>query len=78
MPKGEPTRVVRLPIWLCDDLQARAEAMTPPISLPAYITRRLATPAPGSAAALGRCQCREPTLSKAVSNLCTKCRRLRP
>lgn len=77
MPKGEPTKVVRLPVWLCDDLQARADALVPPISLPAYITRRLGTPQPGSPASRGRCTCKEPTLSKAVSNLCTTCRRLR-
>jgi hypothetical protein len=77
MPKGEPTKVVRLPVWLCDDLQARADALDPPVSLPTYITRRLAGAQPSAQAAIGRCTCKVPTLSKAVSNLCTTCRRLR-
>jgi hypothetical protein len=77
VPKGEPTKVVRLPVWLCDDLERRAAALDPPVSLPTYITRRLAAPPAGAPAAAGRCQCKVPTLSKAVSNLCTTCRRIR-
>lgn len=86
MPRGEPTRVVRLPVWLCDDLQARADAMVPAVSLPTYITRRLAPQEPvgrpdptdrRTDRGPVRCTCKTPTLSKAVTNLCTTCRRLR-
>ncbi|QOR55421.1 MAG: hypothetical protein SHS37scaffold145_72 [Phage 71_18] len=79
MPKGEPTKVVRLPVWLCEELEKRAEAVRPPVSLPTYITQQLAVPRSYRAvpALAKRCQCKVPTLSKAVSNLCTTCRRLR-
>lgn len=77
MPKGEPTRVVRLPVWLLDHLEPQTRTDE---SVPELITRRLAprdpvTPDPD--VPLVRCQCKVPTLSKVVSNLCTTCHRLR-
>lgn len=77
MPKGEPTRVVRLPVWLLDHLE---ESVAEGDTLPALITRRLAPraapTAPQSEGAL-RCACSMPTFSKVVSNLCTTCKRMR-
>lgn len=84
MPRGEPTKVVRLPVWLLDHLEgALAEGET----MPEHITRRLAP----RAEPVGRpdptdrrtdrgpvrCQCATPTLSKVVTNLCTTCHCLR-
>lgn len=43
MPRGEPTKVVRLPVWLLDHLEAsRPEGTT----MAEHITRRLAPRAP--------------------------------
>lgn len=77
MPKGEPTRVVRLPVWLLDHLE---EQVPEGDTLPALITRRLAPrerAAGPSTSDNGRCHCKAPTISKVVSNLCTTCKRMR-
>lgn len=85
MPRGEPTKAVRLPIWFIDMQQPKADAagvtlgehivkaMTPAVRVPAnaYEAERLG----GQVAP--RCECATPTLSKVVSNLCTTCKRLR-
>lgn len=77
MPKGEPTRTIRLPIWLLDQLAEQAGGAD---GVAALITRRLApqraVTAPG-AARVERCTCERPTLSKIVTNLCTACGLLR-
>lgn len=77
MPRGEPTRTVRLPAWLLDDLAPQAKRAR--IGLPELITRRLAPHRPTVHAGHvpKRCQCKTPTLSKFVTNLCTKCRLVR-
>ncbi len=78
MPKGEPTKVVRLPVWLCEQIEGRARAGE---SIAQHIARTY-NPKPLPAAskasrALQRCQCPKPTISKVVTNLCTTCKRLR-
>lgn len=80
MPRGEPTRVVRLPAWLLDHLE---RDLTGDETLPALITRRLAPrqARPGVRSALtgasGRCTCASPVLSKHVTSLCTTCKLMR-
>lgn len=78
MPRGEPTKTVRLPLWLVEQMQQRADASG--VTLPAYLTRKLAASPPGqqsgSAAASAvprRCSCTKPVLSKYASNICTAC-----
>lgn len=83
MPKGEPTRVVRLPAWLLDHLEPQAAAAE--CTVAELITRRegarikaaegVAARVTGSAPM--RCDCKAPTMSKVVSNLCTTCKRMR-
>lgn len=84
MPKGEPTKVVRLPVWLLDHLESLTKEGE---TVPELITRRLAprdspvgpvvSDGNGGSIAQPRCQCATPTLSKVVTNICTTCHRLR-
>lgn len=85
MPKGEPTRVVRLPAWLLDHLQANADRAG--CTVPELITRRLAprdtvagpvvADGEGGSVRVQRCTCAKPELSKVATNVCTKCGRVR-
>lgn len=81
MPKGEPTRVVRLPVWLCDQIEALAARRDPAMTLAQHIAHTYnprPLPAPTAARrAQQRCDCKVPTISKVVSNLCTTCKRMR-
>jgi hypothetical protein len=76
VPRGEPTKVVRLPVWLLDHLEG---ALAPGESLPEHITRRLAPRqvAPTPFSDKRRCSCTSPTMSKVVTNLCTTCHLVR-
>lgn len=74
----EPTKVLRLPVWLLDELTPEAAALG--VTVPTLITQRLARPQPtppGVNSDAVRCQCKTPTLSKHVSNLCTTCHLMR-
>jgi len=77
MPRGEPTQVVRLPRWFVEHLTPEAD--TQGCTVPELIVKRLAprTVAPTPYSANRRCQCKVPTLSKVVSNLCTTCHLVR-
>lgn len=85
MPKGEPTRVVRLPVWLLDLLERQARHTG--ATVPELIVRRLAprdTPAgpvvadgQGGSLLVRRCSCAKPVLSKVATNVCTNCGQLR-
>lgn len=74
----EPTKVLRLPVWLIDYLTPYAEAAG--VTVPGYITQKMAPREPvvhGQPVTIARCTCKTPTISKHVSNLCTTCHRLR-
>lgn len=75
MPRGEPTRTVRLPIWLLDQLSDEAGSID---GVPALITRKCARrQLTETSGALERCTCDKPVLSKHVTNICTACGLLR-
>lgn len=76
MPRGEPTEVVRLPVWIMD--MYRAEAERRGLSVTEALVKKLApsgtplrNPAP-----MARCQCAVPVLSKSAP-VCTVCKRPR-
>lgn len=78
MPRGEPTKAVRLPIWLVEHLEPQATAAD--CTVGELITKRMAPPTASHRAvpALAtRCDCPTPALSKVVTNLCTTCKRMR-
>lgn len=81
MPKGEPTRVVRLPVWLCDQITELGARRSPPMTLAEHVAHTYnprPLPAPTAARrAAQRCACKVPTISKVVTNLCTTCKRMR-
>jgi hypothetical protein len=85
VPRGEPTKAVRLPIWLVEHLTPQAERAG--CTVPELITKRMAPQEPvgrpdptrrvdGNGRRV-RCTCSTPTLSKVVTNLCTTCHQLR-
>jgi hypothetical protein len=81
VPKGEPTKTVRLPVWFVDELLARGARM-PDHPTPAELIVRKFHPRPlphatKAGRALQRCECATPTISKVVTNLCTTCHLLR-
>lgn len=76
MPRGEPTKAVRLPVWLIEYLEPKATAAS--CTVGELITKRLApAPPPAGRSDVYRCICPTPTLSKVVTNLCTTCHLLR-
>lgn len=79
---SEPTKVIRLPVWLIEHLTPLAEREG--VTVPGLITRRLAPhhvhPVDARIAgvkATPNCTCKTPTFSKHVSNLCTTCKLMR-
>lgn len=81
MPKGEPTKVVRLPVWLVEQIALAGAEHRPPLTVAQHIAQKYnPRPLPAASAAnraLQRCQCSTPTISKVVTNLCTTCKRMR-
>lgn len=84
MPKGEPTKTVRLPLWFIDLMEPLAARSGN--SVAEHIVKRMAPRDSPLGPVLRdgdesvqqrRCQCSTPTISKVVTNLCTTCKRLR-